>query len=92
MGDKTHPWGAPVFKINSFDLTLFTQTGKALEWSKVFETHTALKDKWEWYKGIKTFKTLNEKGERSKVFKTPKTPKEKVEESQLSTAFKEIVE
>ena len=26
MGDKTHPWGAPVFKINSFDLTLFTQT------------------------------------------------------------------
>ena len=26
MGDKTHPWGAPVFKIKSFDLTLFTQT------------------------------------------------------------------
>ena len=26
MGDKTHPWGVPVFKINSFDLTLFTQT------------------------------------------------------------------
>ena len=26
MGDKTHPWGVPVFKINSFDLILFTQT------------------------------------------------------------------
>ena len=26
MGNKTHPWGAPVFKINLFDLTLFTQT------------------------------------------------------------------
>ena len=26
MGDKTHPWGAPEFKINSFDLTPFMQT------------------------------------------------------------------